>query len=97
MTLDQGDYCRGQGLDAQDPPCGRVILTGSSVSLEKGSVEYEFAKESMFSKHPGTRAARKCETEIWYRYREPGTRIKLGGFRTFQMRPFQPQTFQIHG
>ena len=53
MTLDQGDYCREQGLDAQDPPCGRVILTGTSVSLEKGSVEYEFAKESMFFKHPG--------------------------------------------
>ena len=53
MTLDQGDYCRDQGMDAQDPPCGRVILTGSSVALEKGSVEYEFAKESMFAKHPG--------------------------------------------
>merc|ERR1739844_594046 len=53
VTLDQGDYCREQGLDAQDPPCGRVILTGTSVFLEKGSVEYEFAKESMFFKHPG--------------------------------------------
>ena len=53
MTLDQGDYCREQGIDAQDPPCGRVILSGSSIPLEKGSVEYEFAKESMFYKHPG--------------------------------------------
>merc|ERR1711936_783304 len=53
VTLDQGDYCREQGMDAQDPPCGRVILTGTSVALEKGSVEYEFAKESMFAKHPG--------------------------------------------
>ena len=53
VTLDQGDYCREQGIDAQDPPCGRVILSGSSVPLEKGSVEYEFAKESMFYKHPG--------------------------------------------
>jgi len=53
VTLDQGDYCRDQGMDAQDPPCGRVILTGTSIALEKGSVEYEFAKESMFAKHPG--------------------------------------------
>ena len=64
MTLDQGDYCREQGLDAQDPPCGRVILTGTSVSLEKGSVEYEFAKESMFFKHPGKQGVHKAPRKI---------------------------------
>merc|ERR1712051_631759 len=64
VTLDQGDYCREQGLDAQDPPCGRVILTGTSVSLEKGSVEYEFAKESMFFKHPGKQGVRKAPRKI---------------------------------
>ena len=53
MTLDQGDYCRQQGIDAQDPPCGRVILTGSSVNLEPDSIEYNFAKESLFARHPG--------------------------------------------
>ena len=30
-----------------------MILTGSTTALEKGSVEYEFAKEAMFAKHPG--------------------------------------------
>ncbi len=53
VTLDQGDYCQQQGIDAQDPPCGRVILTGSSIALETGSVEYQFAKESLFARHPG--------------------------------------------
>ena len=52
VTLDQGTYCHEQGLDAQDPPCGRVILVGSYSRLEKNSEEYEFAKSSLFARHP---------------------------------------------
>lgn len=52
MTLDQGDYCRQQGIDAQDPPCARVILTGSYIAIDKESPENEFAKEALFAKHP---------------------------------------------
>ena len=52
VTLDQGSYCHDQGLDAQDPPCGRVILTGTYSRLEKNSDEYQFAKASLFARHP---------------------------------------------
>ena len=53
VTLDQGTYCHDQGLDAQDPPCGRVILTGTYSRLEDNSEEAEFAKTALFEKHPG--------------------------------------------
>ena len=53
VTLDQGSFCHDQGIDAQDPPCGRVILTGTYTRLEENSVEAEFAKASLFARHPG--------------------------------------------
>ncbi len=52
MTLAQGDYCKKEGLDPQDPPCARVILTGSSSTIQEGSEEEDFAKEAIFSRHP---------------------------------------------
>merc|ERR1719266_2961293 len=39
MTLAQGDYCKKQGLDPQDPPCGRVILTGTTSKIANGTQE----------------------------------------------------------
>ena len=65
VTLNQGGYCKDQGMGAQDPPCGRVILTGSSVKLEDGSVEAEFAKETLFAKHPkiSLHLSLRCSTD----------------------------------
>ena len=52
MTLAQGDYCVKQGLDPQDPPCARVILSGSTSKVEKGTEEEAFAKDALFTRHP---------------------------------------------
>ena len=52
MTLAQGDYCVKQALDPQDPPCARVILTGSTSKVPKDSEEEAFAKEALFTRHP---------------------------------------------
>lgn len=52
VTLDQGGYCQELGIDAQDPPCPRVILTGSYVAIEEDSAEFEFAREALFTRHP---------------------------------------------
>ena len=55
MTLAQGDYCKKQGLDPMDPPCARVILTGSTSKIEEGSEEEKFAKDALFTRHPNMR------------------------------------------
>ena len=52
MTLAQGNYCKKQGLDPQDPPCARVILTGNTTKLEQDSDEAKFAKKAIFARHP---------------------------------------------
>ena len=52
LTLAQGDYCIKQALDPQDPPCARVILTGSTSKLQEDSEEAKFAKEALFTRHP---------------------------------------------
>ncbi|AWO95497.1 Pyrid oxidase 2 multi-domain protein isoform 4 [Scophthalmus maximus] len=50
MTLAQTDYCRQQGFDPQSPLCARLILSGSV--LQVNGTEAEFAKKSLFSRHP---------------------------------------------
>ena len=52
MTLAEGDYCSKTGYDPQDPPCPRLILTGSTEKIPKGSPEYAKAKLFLFSRHP---------------------------------------------
>uniref|UniRef100_G3PS07 Cellular repressor of E1A-stimulated genes 1 n=1 Tax=Gasterosteus aculeatus TaxID=69293 RepID=G3PS07_GASAC len=50
MSLAQTDYCRQQGFDPQSPLCAHIILSGSV--LEVNGTEAEFAKKSLFSRHP---------------------------------------------
>merc|ERR1712079_670539 len=52
MTLAQGEYCKQKGLDPQDPPCPRLILTGSTEKIPKNTTEYFFAKKALFTRHP---------------------------------------------
>jgi len=52
MSLAQGDFCKKNGLDPEDPPCARVILTGSMAKLDKDSEEGQFAKKVLFARHP---------------------------------------------
>ena len=55
MTLAQGSYCKNQGLDTQDPPCARVILSGSASKVQNGTSEFDFAQDAIFSRHPNMR------------------------------------------
>ncbi|XP_053273033.1 protein CREG1 [Pleuronectes platessa] len=50
MTLAQTDYCRQQSFDPQSPLCARVLLSGAV--LQVNGTEAEFAKKSLFSRHP---------------------------------------------
>ena len=52
MTLAQGDFCKDKELDAQDPPCARLILSGKTTKVAKGTKEADFARESLFTRHP---------------------------------------------
>ncbi|KAG7467498.1 hypothetical protein MATL_G00154180 [Megalops atlanticus] len=46
----EGDFCRKNVYDPEDPRCARLTLTGQMV--EVGPEEVDFAKEAMFSRHP---------------------------------------------
>ncbi|TRY81507.1 hypothetical protein DNTS_009916 [Danionella cerebrum] len=46
----EGDFCRKQLYDPEDPRCARLTLTGKMV--EVGPEELDFAKEALFSRHP---------------------------------------------
>uniref|UniRef100_A0A8C7KD59 Cellular repressor of E1A-stimulated genes 2 n=1 Tax=Oncorhynchus kisutch TaxID=8019 RepID=A0A8C7KD59_ONCKI len=46
----EGDFCRQQMYDPEDPRCARLTLTGKMVEVDPEEVE--FAKEAMFSRHP---------------------------------------------
>ena len=50
MTLAQGDYCKRQALDPQDPPCARVILSGTASRIHNGTEEETFASNAVFSR-----------------------------------------------
>ncbi|KAM9328218.1 protein CREG1 [Pholidichthys leucotaenia] len=50
MSLAQTDYCRSQGFDPQSPLCAHIMLSGSV--QEVNGTEADFAKASLFSRHP---------------------------------------------
>jgi len=52
MSLAQGDYCKKNNLDPEDPRCAHIILTGKMVKIDENSDEYKFAHEGLFSRHP---------------------------------------------
>jgi len=52
LSLAQTGYCSEHNMDAQDPLCAHMILSGEIVLLEKGSEEEAVAKEALFSRHP---------------------------------------------
>ncbi|XP_041512159.1 protein CREG2 isoform X2 [Microtus oregoni] len=46
----EGDFCRKNIVDPEDPRCARLTLTGRMITVLPG--ELEFAKQAMFSRHP---------------------------------------------
>ncbi|CAM4392148.1 unnamed protein product [Eretmochelys imbricata] len=46
----EGDFCRKNIIDPEDPRCARLTLTGQMVMVPPE--EMEFAKQAMFSRHP---------------------------------------------
>ncbi|KAJ8013291.1 hypothetical protein DPEC_G00051730 [Dallia pectoralis] len=49
----EGDFCRQQAYDPEDPRCARLTLTGKMVDV--GLEEVESARWAMFSRHPEMR------------------------------------------
>ncbi|XP_049712293.1 protein CREG2 [Elephas maximus indicus] len=46
----EGEFCRKNIVDPEDPRCTRLTLTGQMVAVSPEEVE--FAKQAMFSRHP---------------------------------------------
>ncbi|KAM9172871.1 protein CREG2 [Pangshura tecta] len=46
----EGEFCRKNIIDPEDPRCARLTLTGQMVMVPPE--EMEFAKQAMFSRHP---------------------------------------------
>ncbi|NXJ66590.1 CREG2 protein, partial [Rostratula benghalensis] len=55
LTLPEadGNFCRKNVIDPEDPRCARLTLTGQMVTVPPE--EMEFAKQAMFSRHPVVR------------------------------------------
>ncbi|KAM5227930.1 protein CREG2 [Ctenodactylus gundi] len=49
----EGDFCRKNIVDPEDPRCARLTLTGQVITVPPEEVE--FAKHAVFSRHPGMR------------------------------------------
>ncbi|XP_054287156.1 protein CREG1-like [Macrosteles quadrilineatus] len=52
MSLAEGNYCRKESLDPEDPRCAQVILTGKFIFLDPSSKEWQLAKAYLFQRHP---------------------------------------------
>lgn len=52
VTLAETDYCQKDGLDPQDPRCARLILSGKIKRIKPGTIEEDFAKKALFTRHP---------------------------------------------
>uniref|UniRef100_A0A673TQA1 Cellular repressor of E1A stimulated genes 2 n=2 Tax=Suricata suricatta TaxID=37032 RepID=A0A673TQA1_SURSU len=46
----EGEFCRKNIVDPEDPRCARLTLTGQMIAVSPEEVE--FAKQAMFSRHP---------------------------------------------
>lgn len=55
MSLAQGDYCRKESLDPEDPRCAHVFLTGKLKTLKNGTDEWARAEKFFFDRHPHLR------------------------------------------
>lgn len=55
MSLAQGDYCKQEGLDPEDPRCAHVFLTGKLKTVKNGTEEFSQAQKLFFDRHPKLR------------------------------------------
>jgi len=49
------DYCEKKGMDPEEPPCGRMIMTGKIVEVTDKD-ELAVAKDALFTRHPAMKA-----------------------------------------
>jgi len=52
MSLAQGQYCKVNAIDPEDPTCAHVIFTGRIIFLKDGQQEADFARKALFTRHP---------------------------------------------
>lgn len=55
MSLAQGNYCKQEGLDPEDPRCAHVFLTGKLKTVKNGTEEFARAEKLFFDRHPKLR------------------------------------------
>ena len=48
----QNGVCEDKKLDAEDPRCARLTLSGAFVEVHKNDADYKSALEEMIKKHP---------------------------------------------
>jgi len=63
LTEAQLDVCEARGLDPEDPPCARLVLSGVFEEVTD-EAEISFAKKALFSRHPNFKGY--PEDHDWY-------------------------------
>lgn len=52
MSLVQSNYCSDSKFDPEDPRCAHLMMSGRFEKLANGTDEYNFAKSTLFQRHP---------------------------------------------
>merc|ERR1719244_70888 len=52
MSLAQGQYCKVNAIDPEDPTCAHVIFTGRIIFLKDGQQEADFARKALLTRPP---------------------------------------------
>lgn len=56
FSMEQTLYCSEHKVDAMEPTCARVIMSGEALRLKEDSEEHKFATNAMVSRHPASAA-----------------------------------------
>jgi hypothetical protein len=54
FSMDQSLTCSKQNIDPMEPTCGRAMISGEALRVDKNSDEFNFATNAMLSRHPSS-------------------------------------------
>lgn len=54
FSLDQSLYCTNKNIDAMEPTCARIMMSGEALRLQRDTDEFNFAAKAMASHHPAS-------------------------------------------
>ena len=66
LTEYQNGVCEDKKLDAEDPRCARLTLSGTFNNVEKNDEDYKLALEEMIKKHPEVAEWIAMGTHDWH-------------------------------